>query len=119
MRNPLARWMADDTFTKGGDLTDTDTVFAGRDKVVHAVLGGLLWFALWGFVVPLPSRVVVMGCAVVAWEFLELVRFALWVARGQLGPWPLACDRFSWRDILAGLAGALLVELPLLLRGLP
>jgi hypothetical protein len=110
MRNPLAPWMADDTFANGGDLVDTDGPWAGRDKVQHLVLGGLLWFVLWGVRIPLGPRVVLMVAAVVLWECIELARYLAWQAKGAPRPWPLVTDKFSWRDCVAGLAGAGLVQ---------
>ena len=112
-------WMADDSFRGGGDLTDTDTVFAGRDKVVHAVMGGAVWFVFWGLAIDWWNRTVLFLACVVVWEIFELVRFIAWHRAGQNGPWPMAADRFSWRDCVAGCAGAVLCELPLLLRGMP
>jgi hypothetical protein len=112
-------WMADDTFDHGGDLTDTDTPFAARDKVAHLVLGGVIWFALWGLRIPIGPRAMIMFALTIAWELLELARFIRWQNAGAPAPWPLACDRFSWRDVVAGLAGALLCQLPLWLRGAP
>lgn len=116
--NWFRRLFADDTFRNGGDLTDTDGPFAGRDKVVHLVLVGVLWLLLWGFrVPPFPARILLTVTAVLGWECFELVRYALWDARGRPAPWPMACDRFSWRDCVAGFAGAACAELIILLGG--
>jgi hypothetical protein len=119
----LAPYVAKDTFRDGGDLVDVDGLTAGRDKVVHFVCGGMLWFAMWGMAplfglagvdLSLRARILLMLFFVTAWECFELARYLQWSSRGRPQPWPWACDQFSWRDIVAGLAGAALFQLPIL-----
>lgn len=118
----LKPWLADDTFRGGGDLVDEHELTAGRDKVVHFVCGGMLWFVMWGFApllghagidLSLQVRILLQLLAVIGWECFELVRYVLWDARGRPQPWPWATDRFSWRDIAAGLAGAAAFQIPI------
>lgn len=120
----LSPYVAKDTFRDGGDLVDTDGLTAGRDKVVHFVCGGILWFVMWGLAplfalagvdLGLRHRIILMLFFVTAWECFELARYLRWNSGGRRGPWPWACDQFSWRDIVAGLAGAFAFELPILL----
>ncbi len=40
-------------------------------------------------------------------ELLELERWYGWQARGAPQPWPFLCDKISLKDILVGLAGAM------------
>lgn len=49
-------------------------------------------------------RVVVL--AIVLVEIVEVYRYHLWVAKGSPQPWPWLTDKISFKDILAGLAGA-------------
>ena len=110
-------WWAEDGFRGadgilGGDLVDTGTPFAGRDKVQHLAAGALLALVLarWTPFGALLALGVVLAVSV-AWEAVELLRYRHWQAAGARAPWPFAADRMSWRDVVAALAGALLALL--------
>jgi hypothetical protein len=117
-------WWADDAFRSlaghwGGELVDLCTPVAGRDKVQHLVLGAGAWLVLWALGLPLVPRAAILVGLCVLWELVELARLWRWRRAGAVPPWPFAADAFSWRDVVAGLAGAVLCEGPLVLRGLP
>lgn len=121
-----------DTFRNGGELVDLGTWYAGRDKIQHAIAGFVLAVVCRrvGFG-RLAALVVVLFLACL-WGAFEDFRYRRW--RAAIRVWrytaglewmarygttrPLAppsrprfCDEFSWRDIVATLAGAL-VALP-------
>lgn len=116
LRLALREQLAADSFAGGGDLVDTESWFAGRDKIQHAAIGGLLWLLLWALGCDLGDRALWLLDLALAWEELELRRYNAWRARGGQGPWPFLADRFSWRDIVAAYGGALLIELLLQLQ---
>jgi hypothetical protein len=102
-----------DTFTNGGQLVDLSTWYAGRDKVQHVVCGLLLARVL-HHLAPWPVVFLLVFLLAVAWELFERHRYEAWVklVRGHhyvdAPPFPKFADNFSWRDVVAGLAGALL-----------
>ena len=108
------RWFTRDGFKGsdgvwGGDLVDTMTPAAGRDKVQHAVLGAFLFLLLSRWTT-LSDPLALAGVAVVAaaWEVAEFTRYRRWQSAGAPSPWPFAADLMSWRDVVATVAGATL-----------
>lgn len=98
------RW-ADDGFRGkdgvwGGDLVDTATPFAGRDKVQHLAGMAVLFLLLvrWAGLARWQAFLVTVAVGVL-WEGVEMLR-------KHLGRWGFAVDDPSWRDVVAGAVGA-------------
>lgn len=99
---------ARDTFVNGGDLVDSAYWFAGRDKVQHVIcelLGVLLLQRFLGALLALCVGILA-GLAVEVVEHVRYYRLVTLATQPQPTP-PLFCDRFSWRDLVADLVGAL------------
>lgn len=111
-----------DTFKNGGELVDLGMWYAGRDKMQHAVSGFVLGAAGRRLGFGRLQALTLVLIAAIGMEMFEQLRYWRWRAavvrwyRNKTGiaalqdapPRPLFCDTFSWRDILATLAGALL-----------
>lgn len=113
----MSRYFASDSFRTGGQLVDQATWYAGRDKVQHAVAGFVIASLCRRAGLSRWLTLLVVLLAAVAWEVFELVRFIRWyrtlLAWPQPRPvWPPFTDQFSWRDVVATVAGALPAVLP-------
>lgn len=90
----------------GGDLVDTDTPVAMRDKVQHLAGGALVqliaerWLPDWHWLA-------LVGMAAVSIEIVEVARYLL------RGPSAFLADKPSWRDVLVTVAGGVLAWLAL------
>jgi len=112
----VSRYFASDSFRTGGQLVDQATWYAGRDKVQHAVCGFVLATAWRRAGLSRWLTLLLVLVAAVAWEVAELLRYLEWERRMHAmtavdmlaAPWPPFTDQFSWRDIVATMAGALL-----------
>jgi len=112
----VSRYFASDSFRTGGQLVDQATWYAGRDKVQHAVCGFILATVCRRAGLSQRATLVVVLVAAIAWEVAELLRYLEWERRMHAmtavdmlaAPWPPFTDQFSWRDIVATMAGALL-----------
>lgn len=104
-----------DTFANGGQLVDTDRWYAGRDKVQHFVAGMLL-ARLLRHILPWPWVFALVLLAALLWEMFEEIRYRRWRAAvrrwiserptDDAPPLPRFADPFSWRDVVATVAGA-------------
>lgn len=91
----------------GGDLVDAKTTFVMRDKIAHFIFAGWLQLALerWMHIEELLLTLLIILAVGVGVELLELIRYLLY------GWTKILSDRFSWRDLVANLAGGLLAWL--------
>lgn len=86
---------------------DPADTWTGEDKLAH--VGWSMALYAWAaprMIWPL-GFVLMAGLAI---EFLELLRYRRWVDRGMPSPWPFLTDKISAKDLLADLAGALLMR---------
>ena len=86
----------------GGDLVDAGSPFAGRDKVVHLVLGAFLYAALDARGLPFGWAFGIVAAFAVLNEIAEGARFA------RYGYSRLLSDEPDGTDVLVTLAGGLL-----------
>lgn len=116
----MSRYFASDSFRTGGQLVDQATWYAGRDKVQHAVCGFILATVCRRAGLSRRLTLLVVLVAAVACEVFELVRYLRWERRMHAmtainmlaAPWPPFTDQFSWRDIVATVAGVLPAVFP-------
>lgn len=106
VRGLWALGFAHDHFVGGGDLVDTRAWYAGRDKVQHIVAAAALAGALRHLLhVDLAGTAGLVLGAGLAIECVEHWRYYWWATRGAGRTFPVLCDRFSWRDLVADAVG--------------
>ena len=90
-------FFAEDTFRNGGDLVDTESWYAGRDKVQHIICAIFLMLLL-PFSLFINALFILFGGILL--EIVEYVRYRKYGWTRQLS------DKMSWRDVVANMVGA-------------